>query len=281
MTGEEQIREIVAEVTRRLVQRLGPSGGRGDLVVVFSAATVEFEEAAQQVRDLILAGFRIRLAFSGAAEHLLAGAVREQLRGFPHVSRVEPPSWFSSLKDSRAVVVPMLSLNTLSKLSMLIADSMATNIILHGLLMGKPVVAARNGADPGDRGREELGFHKGNGALRQAMAERLRTAAHFGCVLADVRKLAETVQSVLAGEKTPESAETAPPFPAPGLNISKRFVTAADVRRARRAGAALNVGSASGMTPLAKELAKRYGVVFSEGQETAPLNRKGDSNADR
>ena len=75
---------------------------------------------------------------------------------------LEPATWLKALKKARAVAVPMLSLNTLSKLSMLLADNTATNIVLHALLMGKPVVAARNGADPRDKGREGLGFHRGN-----------------------------------------------------------------------------------------------------------------------
>lgn len=264
MIQDEQVREIIAKVILRLAQRLGANGDKGELIIVFSAATVEFREAVRQVRDLILDGFRVRLAFSPAAEDLISSGIRQELDGFPYVGGVEPAAWLPALMDARAVVVPLLSVNMLSKLSMLIADNMATNILLHSLLMGKPVVAARNGADPADKGREELGFHKGNIALKQAIAHRLRAAEDFGCILTDIRNLGGTVKSVLARDGTPKGKrreiESAPPVPT--FSISGRFVTASDILHAYRMGANLSVESASGMTPQARDLARRYGVVL-------------------
>ena len=146
MIMEERLQEIVAKVIERLARRLGATGDRGELIVAFSAATVEFREAALQVCGLILDGFQVRLAFTQAAEHLVSSAIKQQLDGFPQVSLVESTTWFSALKNASAVVVPLLSLTTLSKLSLLIADNTVTNLILHALLMGKPVIMATNGA---------------------------------------------------------------------------------------------------------------------------------------
>jgi len=270
MTQDEMIQEITVKVIHRLAQRLGALGDKGELMVVFTAATVGFHEAVQQVRDLILDGFQVRLAFSPAAEHLISSGIKQQLNGFPHVSMVEPARWLSFLKDARAVVVPLLSLNTLSKLSLLIADNTATNIILHALLMGKPVVVARNGADP-DKGREELGFYRGKAALKQAIAQRLQTAEDYGCISTDIRQLRNTVKSMLISEDAPDvkQREITSPSPAPTLSISKRFVTAGEVLHAWRTGANLNVGYASGMTPLAQDLARRYGVVLTTDNDGA------------
>ena len=184
---------------------------------------------------------------------------------------VEPATWLSFLKDARAVVVPLLSLNTLSKLSMLIADNTATNIILHALLMGKPVVVARNGADPSDKGRVELGFHKGKAALKQAIAQRLQTVEDYGCISTDIRQLRNTVKFMLISEEAPDvkQREITSASPVPTLSISKRFVTANEVLHAWRRGANLNVGYASGMTPLAQDLARRYGVVLTTDNDGA------------
>lgn len=265
MIHDEQIREIVAKVILRLAQRLGANGDRGELIVVFSAATVGFPEAIQQVRDLVLDGFRIRLAFSPAAEDLLSSGVGKELDGLPNVSGVEPAEWLPALIGARAVVVPLLSVNTLSKLSMLIADTTASNVLLHALLMGKPLIVARNGADPGDKGRAELGFQKGNVALNQAIARRLRAAEEFGCIFTDIRNLGGTVKSVLSGDGTPEGKqrEIASASSVPTVSISGRFVTASDILHAYRTGANLSGGSASRMTPQAQDLARQYGVVLN------------------
>jgi hypothetical protein len=268
MMSEEQIQGLVARVIQRLAERLGALGDKGRVVVVFTAASVEFREAIQQVRNLIMDGFRVQLVFSPAAEHLISRPVREQLDIFPYVSMVEPATWLSVLKDARAVVVPLLSLNTLSKLSMVIADNTATNIILHALLMGKPVVIARNGADPADKGREELGFHRGSPALTQAMMRRLQRVADYGCILTDVRKLRDIVNSLLiSGADLKRQPEELPSMPLVSrASICKRFVTAAEVLHAWRTGTNLNVGYATRMTPLAQELASRYGVVLMTDQ---------------
>ncbi len=276
ITNEDRIRELADRVIHRLEERLAAMGRKGDLVVVFTAATVEFPEAIRQVRELILDGYCIRLAFSRAAVQLISKPVRDELAGFPYVGMVERERWLSSLKEARAVIVPMLSLNTLSKLSLLIADDLTTNLLLHALLMGKHVIMARNGADPADKGREELGFHKGNAALRQAMADRLKTVTDYGCILTDVRKLRDTLNSLLINEeirveKALEPAQV--PFPsAPTIGISGRFVTAADIMHARRTGAELLVGPSSGLTPLARDLAGLHGVAVRM-ERNKPFNK--------
>lgn len=271
MIQDEMIREITARVISRLAKRQGATGERGEILCVFTAATVGFSEALGQARDLILDGFRLRLAFSPQAEHLTASTIKRQLEGFPHVSLLEPAMWLSALQEARAVAVPLLSLNTLSKVTMLLADNAATNIILHALLMGKPVVAARNGADLRDRGREDLGFHRGNPSLNRAIFQRLQTAEDYGCILTDASQLRQTLKSVLLNELPPDVKQrvniSMSAAPVPG--IPKRFITAAEVLFAWRTGTNLNTASALAMTPLARELAGRYGVIIETDKNSS------------
>jgi len=271
MTQDEMTQEITVKVLRRLAQRLGATGELGEILCVFTAATVGFSEALRQISGLILDGFQLRLVFSPQAEQLLSSTIERQLEGFPHVSMLEPAMWLSALQEARAVAVPLLSLNTLSKVSMLLADNTATNIILHALLLGKPVVAARNAVDPRDKGREDLGFHRGNPSLNKAIFQRLRTAEDYGCILTDVGHIREILKSVLLNEGPPDikhPVNTSMPLaPAPG--IPKRFITAAEVLFAWRTGTNLNAGSGSAMTPLARELAGRHGVVIETDKNSS------------
>lgn len=104
---KEQIQHIVIEVISRLAVRLGADGSRGTLIVVFTGATVAFKEAIQQVRSIILDGYSVQLIFSQAAEDLYGQVVREQLEGFPHITMLDPARWFTALKESRAIIVPL------------------------------------------------------------------------------------------------------------------------------------------------------------------------------
>jgi hypothetical protein len=223
---------------------------------------VGIDQAVSQVRALLMAGFQVRLVFSSMAEHLFGDLVCDQLAGFPQWSVLPPVSWLASLRTARAVVVPMLSVNSLSKLAQLVADSQTSNLLLHGLFTGKPVVLARNGVEDGP-GRHELGFDRANGALRQAVAERLALAAGFGCILSDLEQLASVVSGLV-----PEGGEAAPPSQvavAPVAPVARpvqdhhgQVVTAGDVMAAHGAGADLRCRAL--ITPLARDAAARLGV---------------------
>ncbi|MDY0039514.1 MAG: hypothetical protein RBS57_04330, partial [Desulforhabdus sp.] len=228
-----------------------------------SGATVALKEALQQVQCLLFDGYRINVAFSEAAGDLFAERVEESLQGFPRVDFIQPSRWLGALIEAQAVVVPLLSLNTASKLSLLIADTPATNLILHGLLMGKPVVMARNGTDPGSEGREKLGFNKANPVLQEAIIERLQTLEAFGFVLTDVSELRSKVSLLLTGtgkrtEKTLQAPVSLP------LKPAGRVISAADIMDAHRSGTDLRICSGSLITPLARDYATQYGVSLIE-----------------
>lgn len=265
---DDTFQQVVARVIARLAPRIGADGRSGCLIVVFSGATVAFQEAIRQVRGLVLDGFTLKLAFSRGAEQIFGKAVRDELAGFPHIDRVNPTRWLSDLVAARAVVSPLLSVNTISKVSLVIADNMVTNLILHALFMGKPVILARNGADPSGSGRKELGFGKGNAALAQAISDRMRTAAEFGCCLTDIERLREAVKTSLERGKRAnfEQSEHVAGPNRRTLTARGRVVTAVDIRHAHRLGAEMRISSTSVITPLGRDLALRYGVPLVEDE---------------
>jgi len=261
---EEQIRHIVIEVIRRLAVRLGADGSRGKLIVVFTGATAAFKEAVQQVRSISLDGYRAQLVFSQVAEDLYGEVVREQLEGFPHITMLDTARWFTALKESRAIVVPLLSINTVSKVALLIADTIPTNLLLHALFMGKAVFAARNGADPdGGHWQNSLGSRTQRSALRQEFMKRLQCIENYGCRLTDTRELERAVNVFLEkGRDSNREQSDDPRSDCAILDHSGDILTAADVRSAHRLGADLRFPNAALITPLARDLAMRYGVAL-------------------
>jgi hypothetical protein len=257
MTEDKDIARIVARVLARLLPHLGADGRRGAVIAVLTGATVGIDKAIVQLRSLLLAGFEVRLVFSSMAEHLYGETVREQLDGFPGWSVLPPVTWLAALRAARAVVVPMLSVNSLSKLAQLVADNQTSNLILHGLFSGKPVIVARNGVED-NPGRRDLGFHRGNGALRQAVEARLAQAHAFGCVLTDIDHLA-----AVAVRQIPEESGTPAALPTGArttVGHGNRVVTAGDVLAAHQAGADLRCRPQAIITPLARDAAVRLGI---------------------
>jgi flavoprotein len=258
--NEERIHEVVVEVLKRLLPHMGATGERGTIVAVFTGATAGYREAVDQVRSLILEGYRVELVFSHGAEALYAKYLWGELEGFPHVATFSESDWLRNLKDVKALVVPVLSLDTLSKLSLLLADNFASNVILHALFAGKPVVMARNGTDPSDKGRKIPHFDHCAPLLAAAIEERFQTVGGYGCRVTDVNDLAATVQSLIEHKALAVPVAHRNGTRPPANHTTSNIITAGDVLRASHSGAPLRVGVKTIVTPLARELAYKHHV---------------------
>jgi flavoprotein len=258
--SEERIHEVVVEVLKRLLPHMGATGERGTVVAVFTGATAGYREGVDQVRSLVMQGYRVELVFSRGAETLYAKYLSGELEGFPHVTAFSESDWLRSLQDVKAVIVPVLSLNTLSKLSLLLADNFASNVILHALFAGKPVVMARNGTDPSDSGRKIPHFGECARLLAAAIEERFQTVSGYGCRITDVNDLAATVLSLIEPKSIVATVAHRNGTRAVLTPSTNRVVTAGDVLRASQSGTQLRVGAKTIVTPLARELAYKHRV---------------------
>ena len=175
---------------------------------------------------------------------LYAKFVWEQLRGLSaHYARSTSRSGLRTIKESCAVIVPMLSLNTLSKLALLLADNLASNILLHALFAGKPVLLARNGVDPSDKGRDDTALRPMWSGVAAAIEERLRIVSGYGCQITDVGQLSNALTSLLELRATFRSQQACGTEPSAGplSALSGSIVTAADVLQAHHSGAQLRL----------------------------------------
>jgi len=260
--NDKQVQQIVAEVLKRLAVHMGASGERGDVIVVFTGATAGFMEAIQQVRSLVVKGFRARLVFSRAAELLCGPVIWRELEGFPQIMAFDDSKWLSNLKSAKAVVVPLLSVDTLSKLSLLIADNLASNLLLHALFTGAPLILAQNGVDPSDQGRVELHFDQCGPVLASAIRERMEVVRSYGCEVVDVSRLSLAVDAAL--QRKPAIAgisRKANGAAKPAIAVQPgKIITAADVLQAQHLGVPIRLRDSSVVTPLARELALKHGV---------------------
>ena len=79
------------------------------------------------------------------------------------------------------------------------------------------------------------------------------TPSHPG---AETERLVEAVMAAVAAQLAGRSR------PAPAISALPRFVTAADVERARLRHPEIRIGERTRITPLARDLAEKHGVVF-------------------
>ena len=259
---DEHSKRLVSETINRLSQQFGADGSEGEIIVVFSGATVEMSEAMTQVKGLIYDGYQVLTAFSENAKNMFGSWVEDQLLGLPFIRSIAPSNWYPSFTCARAVVVPLLSLNTAAKVSHLIADTLPTNLMLHALACGKPLIAAPNGVCPeGHLLTENAGAAP---AFRQAVQERLKTLEGFGCRFADVKSLRTLINRTLSDLKhsagDPTRSLSMISEHETFITLGERLITAAHIRQARDRGVGLRLIPGAVVTPLARELAMNAGV---------------------
>jgi hypothetical protein len=160
----------------------------------------------------------------------------------------------------------MLSLNTLTKLALLLADNLASNILLHALFAGKPLILARNGVDPSDKGREIPHFSRCGPVMAAAIEERLRMVSGYGCRIADVDQLANMLTSLVERQIPVGSSDGNGSHRPRVFHSTSSVVSAANVLQAYHLGTQLQVGPAAVVTPLARELAVKHGVCMVQAE---------------
>ncbi len=274
---DERIERLVVAVVERLARKLGADGGRERIVSVFSGCTADVENAAAQVRRLVMKGFNLNLLFSDAAEDSYRETALGMLEGFPNIGTVEPAGWYRELTRADAVIAPVASLNTVTRLSMLMADTPHTQLLLGAMTMGKPLIIARDGAFPAG-----MPLSGGMGEnLRAALAERLALIGGFGAVLCDMNALGATLESRFKEEireehekRLPRQIPSIPSGPTgnpggmgpgrPRRHLGGRVLSASHVNLAARGGYDLTYGAGGIVTPMARDLASRNGVALEE-----------------
>jgi len=264
----ELLSELVQRVLYLIAQRMSEGNNENEYVlVVFTGATAGFVQAFSAVEHLMLSGLQVRIVLSDSAREIYGDKIEERLLSWPTASLMTGETWFCDLKAARGVVVPMLSVSALSKISGLMADSLPTNLILQALFMGKPVVAAIDGCQPGNEDRMQLGLDSGTPALQKALGERLIRLNDYGCNLVKTSDLG-WVAGCLLGNSVETNTKKEAITPA-GIQIigdehagplTAKMVDTALVRRAIREKKAIQLGASGVITPLALELAQQQGL---------------------
>ncbi|NLC57034.1 MAG: hypothetical protein GX774_09375 [Armatimonadetes bacterium] len=261
MTPEQEraeIARIAALVAERVREALGqpvpepapsapePSGPRA--LALFTGAAPGLETALLQLTELRRLGFQIdSLLAPGATAAIGAERVRAATGGV--VLAPDAAADVAALLAPYALVlVPALTRHAAAGLAVGLADILAAEAIWQALMLAKPVVAARNGADPA-ADVPAVATRRGPEAMRRVLEGHLARLAEFGVRLVDAGELAAAARQALEG------AGPAAPM------LERTVITGEDVRQAAAAGqSCLLAAAGSVVTHVARETAERLGV---------------------
>ncbi len=258
MDKEEMVQLVTQEIMRQLQHRPVADPEKSTqyqhkALVIFTGGTIGFEQGLAEIKKLQNLCFEITVVLSAAAQEVLGiERIKEELGSHISIVTAQSPYPGKLLREADILIVPVLTQNTAAKLAYTLSDTMVSTLILQGLMMGKPVVAAANAADPLDGWRAQYSMGNASAGLVQALQENLKKLARYGMQLVPVETIGSVSQNVLNRQKT---------VAVNSLTTKKTVLDAAAIQAAAQNGSKrIAVSPGTIITPLAKDTARDCGV---------------------
>lgn len=246
MDMNELVRFITEEVLKQLNNRPQP-----EILVLVTGGRSVWPKVRFNLKEIGSRGVLLTAVLSRAAEDVFDAGELQQI--FTSVNQVPRKDMLSVIKRSTLVLLPTLTVNTAGKLANCIQDTTVTSIAGWSLLMGKPVVAVSNAADPDAPELRSLGVCDSNAQYRIRLKDHLKCLKSFGIELTDAESLLPVVMRMIDGCRI-------------GGNKNIRaegVITKAMVMEAAARDASLIVGGKAVITPLARiRLRRRESGLF-------------------
>lgn len=258
MDKEEMVQLVTQEIMRQLQHRPVAAPEKSTqyqhkALVIFTGGTIGFEQGLAEIKKLQNLCFEITVVLSVAAQEVLGiERIKEELGSHISIVTAQSPYPGKLLREADILIVPVLTQNTAAKLAYTLSDTMVSTLILQGLMMGKPVVAASNAADPLDGWRAQYSMGNASAGLVQALQENLKKLARYGMQLVPVEAIGSVSQKVLNRQKT---------VAVNPLTNKKTVLDAATIQATAQNGSKrIAVSPGTIITPLAKDIARDCGV---------------------
>ncbi|MGB9812214.1 MAG: flavoprotein [Thermovenabulum sp.] len=193
---EEKIREIVIEVLKKYYKR--------KILVVVTGGKVNLDVSIRELISLKKEhDFTYSLLFtkSAAKIHDVDKISKELEAEKVIVDGEEEINVKEFLKEFKAVIVAVLSRNTASKVANLFLDNLTTQIIIDALMLGIPVIATKDAADPCLKPWQDMGFIWMGKGLREAYSEILTKIEKYGVILCEASEIKYKILNTLFGSQ--------------------------------------------------------------------------------
>ncbi|MDW7673850.1 MAG: flavoprotein [Bacillota bacterium] len=176
------------------------------------------------------------------------------------ITDASPVTVMELLKEHEQIVVPILTVNSAAKVAMGIADTLASNIIFQGLLMAKPILAAKESCNLNYISYYNKKENQGAGALEALVKGHQQSLEQMGVKFLQASDILELVSPKnKAGINSDRESNNKD-----ALNIMTAKVITEDDIRGIEPGAVIKTSRSTIITPLAKDLALEKGIKFSK-----------------
>lgn len=247
--------QLVELVTTEVMRRISGTNSCPQALAIITGGTIGLETGLGELRSLQATGLNLAIVLSEAAEKIVGIArIKKELGKHTEIVTAHSPYPKELLQQADLVLVPVLTQNTAAKLAATITDTMASYLLLSALLQNKPVLAAIDAADPGNRSNVQMS--KLAPALREALETNLVKIGTYGVQLTNVAKLASEAKKLLIKPCEGDLPTN------PG---KKKVLDAEAIRNAVLNGEKIiTVPADTIVTPLALDLARDYKIEIAQ-----------------
>lgn len=257
---KEVLEEFHLPLSREKEKGKMMSGNDGPKVlIVFHAGVSKLGEAMKQVQSIQrLAGKSSVFTDESARSWVCGEDVRKQTGTRCILDTVRPEGLGKVLERADVLVLPTFCLKVGAKVANVILDDQAPGMVFSALAQGKKVLASRDG----------FLIHEtlSNMRIREEIDRILEKLEGFGIVFVPTDQLSARFQEIVLHPRA-SGDHREKKSPAPGDEGLRRIVTAKDINNAANAKkGTVRVVKGGVVTPLARDLAKEYGIKIIEGE---------------
>lgn len=248
---EEKLRALVEEAIMRIL--------KGRLLIIMTGGTIGSETALKQLEESkSLNKVNVDIMFTAAATKIHN---TEKIKARLNAQRIfiEGNERIENFKEYTGVIFPVLSRNTAAKGANLILDGYAAELMIDALMLGIPVVAAKDAADVESPGWSKLGFTLTNSNLKAAFSKNISILESYGVCMCAANELNNTVESVIFSGKVAKNEEDAI-YNTSIVRIDNNPVTRKDIATYLDGKYEICIPQSSLITPLAQDLISDYNL---------------------
>ena len=266
----ELISIIVKEVLKTLNLKQNTNLNKKKITAVFTGGKIDYQKSIDQLKTLnIKYKPDWQLIFSENAEEILNS---QKIASELGAEIVDGRSALASIKERDLVIVPILTMNSAAKLAAHILDTDVTYFIFKSLILGTPVIAAKNAADLNGEGWQAMGLDNMMAPLLAENQKHLAKLQSYGIKVIDALKITDTVlkifntdfnqQEIFEHEFKIENNNTSRSTAQNTVFLDNKVITYREINPLAEHVELVHVREDAVITPYARDIAKNKGMII-------------------
>jgi hypothetical protein len=240
---------IVNEVTKRIIDEMHKEDKKA--LVLFTGGKIGFESSIESIKKLIYDGWSLKVVLSKNADFVLGSNTIKQQLGIEDIFVEDEIKDINYLKqDIKKIIIPVLTMNSASKISLGISDTLITYLVSWGIMNDIPIIAAKDACDPENNIRFKSSSQVPT-AYKNMIKDNLKKLESYNIKFTSAEKLYDTIVNFLKSSE-PEKSQS--------VLLNKKLITAEDVMKLQKDNCEILVSKDTIVTALAKERANSLGI---------------------